>query len=185
MIRFFHFCLVLLIFPAIHTANAQPPAVDFQRDVQPLFRRHCYRCHGQTKAEGGFRLSLRKEAMGKGDSGETLISPQHPAQSLLLARLTDESLGDVMPLDSEPLSEADVSLIKRWIEAGAIWPDEVAEDRHWAYAKPIRPALPKVKTETWPKNAIDRFVLARLEREGVKPSPEAERTNSFAGSRWH
>ena len=183
MRRFFGVACVLwailaLILPgALATEPPTPPAqaVDFQRDVQPLFRRHCYRCHGQTKAEGGFRLSRRESSMGKGDSGEALISPRQPEQSLILARLTSDSLGDAMPLDSEPLSAEEIGIIKRWIEAGAPWPDKAAEDRHWAYSQPARPALPKVQDKTWPKNAVDHFILARLEKEGLTPSDPAER----------
>ncbi len=179
----FTYCLMaglVLALGLVNKARAenldpQTPAVDFKHDIQPLFRRHCYRCHGQTKAEGGFRLTSRKAALGEGDSGELLISPKQPAQSLILSRLTDDSLGDVMPLDSEPLPKADLDLIKRWIEEGASWPDEAAEDRHWAYAAPARPALPKVQNAAWPKNAIDYFVLARLEEDGLTPSDPVER----------
>ncbi len=158
---------------------ASIPKVDFQRDVQPLFRRHCYRCHGQAKAEGGFRLSHRKEALGPGDSDEPIVTPGQPDKSLLLKRLTDEAYGDVMPLDSEPLSAAEVGVIRRWIEAGAQWPDAVAEDRHWAYIKPKRPELPQVQNKAWPQNAIDYFVLARLEREGSSPSSPADRARQI------
>lgn len=175
----FSICFVIS-FVSVHVGNAEPPRkmqqpIRFQRDIQPLFRRHCYRCHGQTKAEGGFRLSRRAEALGKGDSGELLIVPKHPEKSLLLARLTDGSNGDVMPLDSESLSQSDITTIKRWIESGASWPDESAEDRHWAYQRPTRPALPQVQAKSWPQNRVDYFVLSRLEREGLTPSPAADR----------
>jgi hypothetical protein len=74
------------------------------------------------------------------------------------------------------LSAVQVDLLKRWIDAGASWPEEQgAQKKHWAYVKPGRPTLPKVKNPRWPKNPIDYFVLARLEKEGLRPSPEAER----------
>jgi mono/diheme cytochrome c family protein len=180
-LRFLCFCVLAWVtFAFTGNAAAETPAesvkaVDFQRDVQPLFRRHCYRCHGQTKSEGGFRLTRRAEALGKGDSGESIIAPKHPEKSLILTRLTNESYGDVMPLDSESLSANEIAVIKRWIETGADWPDDLAEDRHWAYIKPARPKLPKVQNENWPAGAIDHFVLSRLEREGLAPSDPAEK----------
>ncbi len=175
-----YFYGLVLVFLSDSNLVAEPPAkskpaVDFQRDVQPLFRRHCYRCHGQTKEEGGFRLSHRKLALGTGDSGEPLITPKHPEKSLLLSRLTDKSLGDVMPLDSEPLSEKDIQTLTNWIEAGAVWPDESAEDRHWAYLKPARPLPPQVSKNFTVHNPIDAFAAAQLEREGLHQSAPAER----------
>jgi hypothetical protein len=69
----------------------------------------------------------------------------------------------------------ELDILRRWIEAGAVWPDEAAEDRHWAYAQPKKAALPKTKNETWPRNTIDHFVLARLEQEGLTPNDPVER----------
>jgi len=175
-------CWLAGIEPAAAEEVSKAPApapvqvqVSFERDVQTLFRRHCYRCHGPTKAEGGFRLSTRKAAFGEGDSGEPIIVAGKPDSSLLLKRLTDEDHGDLMPLDAEPLAKHEIERITRWIAAGAEWPDSAASDIHWAYRKPARPALPPVKNRLWARNAIDRFILARLEREDLAPSPPAER----------
>ncbi len=148
--------------------------VEFARDVQPIFRRHCYRCHGRKNAEGGFQLSNRTAAFGESDSGVSPIQPGMPDESTILDRLIDPSVGDVMPLDGDPLSQAEIATIRQWIRQGADWPDTVAEDRHWAYVKPSQPALPESKTR-WGHNAIDAFVLSKLEDENLSPSPEADR----------
>ncbi len=80
----------------------------------------------------------------------------------------------------ERLSDAQVKLLRQWIESGADWPDALAGDdapwkRHWAFRPPVRPKLPAVRSSEWVRNPLDTFVLARLEKEGLKPSPEAER----------
>jgi hypothetical protein len=149
--------------------------VDFRRDIQPLFRQHCTRCHGPTNEEGGLRLTQRAAAFSTGDSGEEAIVPGDPEASLLLKRLTNEDYGDLMPLDGEPLSGREIALIRQWIEAGAVWPDDAEQDRHWAYVKPVRPTIPAIHNQRWPVNEIDVFILARLDSEGRTPSAIAER----------
>ena len=152
----------------------EPAKVNFARDVQPIFRRHCYRCHGRKNAEGGFQLSNRTSAFGESDSGVSPIKPGESEHSLLLDRLTDPSMGDLMPLDGDPLAKSEIDTIRRWIEQGADWPDSAADDQHWAYIKPVKPELP-VSNDTWGHNPIDAFVLAKLQEEQLSPSPEADR----------
>ena len=149
--------------------------VRFERDVQPILRRQCYRCHGPSQQEGGFTLARRASALGKGDSDEPLVVPGKPDQSLLIRRLHDADAGDVMPLDSKPLSSRDIDVLRHWIESGAAWPDEVAVDRHWAYVPPVRPPVPAVTNRAWPRTPVDRFILRRLEQEGIEPAEEATR----------
>src|SRR5262249_2673722 len=81
----------------------------------------------------------------------------------------------VMPARGEPLAKAQVEVIRTWINQGAVWPDDVQPQKHWAYIKPVRPSLPKVKDASWPRTPVDHFILPRLEKEGLKPSPPADR----------
>ena len=171
--------LVFLILSATAIAS-EKSATDrsnahFTNAVQPLLRRHCYRCHGPNKEEGGVRFSIRESAFGHGESDETIILPHQPDKSLILKRLTDKEYGDVMPLDAEPLAKNEIELVREWIADGAPWPDTAATDHHWAYIKPSRPATPAVEHEAWPNNEIDNFILARIEEVGLAPSEPADR----------
>src|SRR5205823_3333249 len=83
--------------------------------------------------------------------------------------------GPRMPLGFAPLPQAEIERIRAWIDQGAVWPESPDPRKHWAWMSPVRPALPRVKKAHWTRNPIDRFVLARLEGEGLKPSPAAER----------
>ena len=156
------------------TALAAP--VDFAREIQPLLADKCYDCHGPEKAKGGLRLTARPEALRGGESGEPAIVVGHGAKSPLIQRLTTAEPDDVMPQKGARLSDAEVKLLQRWIDEGAVWPENV---RHWAYVAPVRPAVPSVGA-AWPAavNAIDAFVFNRLQREGLRPSPAADK------SRW-
>ena len=163
-------------------AEAAKPAdkIDFVRDVRPIFEAHCYKCHGPEKHEGGLRLTSHKNVMQGGDSGETLITPGAPDKSRLIQLISGGDPDVRMPPEDEGslLSEAQVKLLTEWVRQGAPWTDSeeaAAKPTHWAWIKPARPALPKVSLDYWPRNDIDRFVLARLDREKLRPSPEADR----------
>jgi hypothetical protein len=127
------------------------------------------------------RLDRRASVLEGGDSGPALVPGQSGA-SLLLRRVLGTT-GKRMPMDGPPLAEADVALIRTWIDQGAPWPADSSPARqaaaadeqptHWAYRRPARPALPDVRTSGWARTAIDRFVLARLEQERLAPSHEA------------
>lgn len=177
--------LVLLCLPfwSVVSAKRQTPKIDFQRDIQPLFAAACVQCHSAKKAAGQLRLDVKSAAFKGGISGVAIV-PSNSRQSRLLARILGEGGEQRMPLGGEPLSVQQIELIRRWIDEGATWPDENTElktqntelPQHWAYAKPVRPALPNLKNKAWVRNAIDAFILARLEKEGLTPSPEADRT---------
>lgn len=153
--------------------------IDFAHDVQPIFEKSCYECHGVNKKKGGLRLDARAFVMKGGGSGAAVV-PGHAEQSLLLQYVTGANGKKRMPLNKDPLSAEQVATLKAWVDQGAVWPDALANDKaanekHWAFVKPVRPAVPEVKDKAWPKDPIDNFVLARLEKEGLTPSPEADR----------
>ncbi|MGH9802035.1 MAG: DUF1549 domain-containing protein, partial [Blastocatellia bacterium] len=157
-----------------NTQAQQSAKVDFARDIQPIFAASCARCHGEKKQAAGLRLDSKKIALAK------VIKPGKAVESELYRRVA--GLGDQarMPMGGKPLSAEQIALIKTWIEQGAQWPEESQisnskSQTHWAFIAPIRPITPKVTNASWVRNPIDAFVLARLEKEGLKPSPEADR----------
>jgi hypothetical protein len=113
-----------------------------------------------------------------------VILPGNAKASILLARVMGSDGQAKMPLGGEPLQPAQIEVLRQWIDEGAIWPssDEAQISNlkselptHWAYKKPIRPAIPAVKNQAWPRNPIDNFILARLEQAGLQPAPEASK----------
>ena len=155
--------------------------VDYLKEIKPLLRKSCYSCHGQEKQEGGLRLDVRKHALQGGDEGPVVIPGKASASSLLvLVAGLDEDRGRMPPEgEGTPLTEDQVALLRSWVDQGASWPegvDEVAASDHWAFQPLGRPALPEVKDDDWVRTPIDRFVLARLEKEGLRPSPAASRS---------
>lgn len=157
------------------TANRAAAEVDFERDVFPLLQRHCIECHGSKRVEANLRLDERAAAFRGGDSGAA-IAPKQPENSELLRRIAlPKDDAEIMPARGEALGAAEIQLIRDWIAQGAEWPEGIAVRPHWAYLPPRRPALPEVKNKAWPRTPIDYFILARLEREGLPPSPEADR----------
>ena len=146
-------------------------------------RRNCYECHGTKKARGQLRLDRKSSVFTGGMSGPA-IAPGDSENSVLVRRLLGLDGEDRMPLDKDPLPDAQIALIRRWIDQGAAWPDTAGETaaalpaqpaQHWAYVRPVRHAPPAVRNESWARTPIDRFVLATLEAEGLAPSPEASR----------
>ncbi len=162
-----------------HAAELPPAAdrnVDFITDIQPIFRASCYECHGPKKQEASFRLDHKGTALKGGEMG-VAIKPGHSADSLLI-QLVAGVKEEVMPKKGPRLSPAQVGLLRAWIDQGADWPDSAsivikeANRDHWAFKPPVRPAVPEVKSSV--SNPIDRFIAARLEKEGLKFSPPAD-----------
>jgi len=154
--------------------------IDFAKQIQPLFEKHCYECHGPRKQESGLRLDRKSAALKGGDLGIT-IQPGKSSESLLIKAVTGaaEEISQ-MPAEREPLAAEQIALLRAWIDQGAPWPEDAVDAKkdpksHWDFKAPVRPALPETKVERWPRNPIDRFILARLEKEGVPPSPETDK----------
>ena len=163
-------------------AQDKPPSVDFARDIQPILQTHCYECHGPKKTKAGLRLDRRATAMKGGETGPAIV-PGKSDQSLIVRRLLGLDDEDRMPKDEDPLPDAQIALIRTWIDQGAVWRDasgtatadqaQQEEPAHWAYRSAERPPLPEIRNSAWVRTPIDRFVLARLEKEGLAPSAEA------------
>jgi Protein of unknown function (DUF1553)/Protein of unknown function (DUF1549)/Planctomycete cytochrome C len=156
---------------AASAASGAP--LDYARDVRPILSQHCFKCHGpdEKARKGGYRLDLRKSAVEKTKSGLIPIVPGKPDESELVRRINADDDSELMPppATKKPLSAAQKDTLKRWIAEGAEYKD------HWAFVAPTQIDAPVVKQANWPRNAIDRFVLARLEAAGLKPSPAADR----------
>ncbi|WP_414662241.1 PSD1 and planctomycete cytochrome C domain-containing protein [Horticoccus sp. 23ND18S-11] len=170
--RFSVVCLLAaLLLPGAGRLLAAEP-VEFAREIQPLLASRCYDCHGPEQAKGGLRLTSLRAALKGGESGEPALIAGQGAKSLLLHRVVTTDDEDVMPQKGERLTAAEVTLLQRWIDEGAPWPENL---QHWAYVKPVRAALPAVAASLQPLNPIDHFVFARLAAEGLAPSPATDK----------
>lgn len=155
--------------------------VDFVREVQPIFQEHCYECHGEKKQKSGLRLDVKAAAFSGGDNHAPNIIAGQAEESPLIRLVTSKAEDSRMPPKGERLSAAEIATLSRWIEEGASWPEGVdlakLEDprNHWSFQPVSRPTPPGTKNRRWPRNDVDCFVLARLEQEGLKPAPEADR----------
>jgi hypothetical protein len=164
-----------------------PPAskeIDYERDVAPILSRSCYRCHGEKKHNGGLALHVRERLMEGGDEGPVVVEGKS-AESRLIHSVARTDPDYPMPPEGEgdPLSPAEVGVLRAWIDQGAKWSADGSESAktasiksdHWSFQPPRRTEPPAVRRGDWARNAIDRFVLARLDKEGLEPSPEADR----------
>ena len=177
MIRLAHFCRGLLALTALAVASpalaapASKSAADFNRDVLPILSENCFQCHGpdEKTREAKFRLDTRD---GLFRTQKPIVLPGKAAQSELFKRLITKNADDVMPppKSKKTLTPAQIETVRRWIDSGANYAT------HWAFTPPVRPAVPKVgNRQSAIGNAIDNFILARLEKEVLRPSSEAPR----------
>ena len=157
----------------VRRSEAAGAPVDFNRQIRPILAEHCYQCHGpdEAKRKAGLRLDQPEGAAQRLKSGVRAVVPGRAAESRLLEVITSADPDEHMPPAStgKQLSADQVSVLRRWIEEGATWRG------HWAYQPIADPEPPAVKQAGWGRNGIDAFVLARLESEGLAPSPEADR----------
>ncbi len=156
----------------IHVAAAAA-ALEFNRDIRPILSDKCYHCHGPDAVAKKIPLRLDSEAAAKADlgGGRHAIVDGHPESSQLIRRITAPNAAMRMPpaYSGLKLSSQEIETLRTWIAQGAKW------QKHWSFIPPKRPELPPVRHRDWPRNPIDRFVLARLERENLEPAPEADR----------
>ena len=148
---------------------AEPVAVDFTRQIQPVLAKHCYSCHGPDEAEGGLRFSDGDSALAEAESGEYAIVPGDVEASQLIQRITSQDEAERMPPEGDPISESDIELLKTWIRSGASW------KQHWAFQPPLDVQPPTIGDEKKTTHPIDAFVVSSLETAGLQPNPPAER----------
>ncbi len=170
-------------------ASGSAAAVDFVGDIKPIFVKHCYECHGPGEERGGLSLAQHALALAGGDTAPAIV-PGSADASLMVKRVTGGQ-PPAMPLDREPLADAEIELLKLWIDQGAVWPESAdeADPRHraaadhWAFRPLVKPPLPAAalaeseatQGEPSPSEVIDRFVIAGLEAAGLQFQPEADR----------
>ena len=166
---------LILTFVAIATWTRFSPAADlsFSRDVRPILADNCFKCHGhdEQQRKGKFRLDEAESAMKPGKSGHIPIVPGKTDESELVKRITASNPDDRMPpTDSNKrLTVQQIGTLKQWVSQGAKY------EAHWAFVPPVRSDVPEVRGKDWIRTPIDTFVLARLEKEGIHPSPEADK----------
>ncbi len=171
---FFQIFLVAIVFAPISVGAfaADPTApLSFNRDIRPIFAEHCFKCHGQDGAvrKAGLRLDNLEGVTVALESGHQALVPGNSDASTLLQRVATTEADERMPPEGEGLDAAEVETLRTWIAQGAPF------EPHWAYIAPVKPEEPPVKDVAWPKNDIDRFVLARMEAAGLTPAPPANR----------
>ncbi len=160
--------VLALVVPAL-----QPAAdVDFARQIQPIFAESCYGCHGPKVQMGGLRLDVRPAA--------NIIAPGASAKSLIIQRVASTDAHTRMPLGGPALSAEKIELLRKWVDAGAAWPDSSSASAgsakpHWAFVAPVRPPVPPITQSGWGHNPIDAFVMKGWQKADLKPAPEADR----------
>jgi len=162
--------------PGSASAGAADRPVDFTREVRTILSNNCFFCHGPDPKErkggkDGLRFDTPEGMLADLGDGAMAVVPGNPEKSLLMTRVRSTNPDEVMPPKStgKKLSPHEVELLNDWIKQGAKYAS------HWSYSKPVRPELPKVQAASWPRNEVDRFILARLEKEALKSSVEADR----------
>ncbi len=178
MIRAAHF--VLLPWMAAAAQTGSEGVQFFESRIRPLLHNHCATCHNAQQKNSGLSLESRESLLDGGNRGHA-AQPGEPEASLMI-EVVEQNGALKMPLGGKKLSSQQIADLRRWIEIGLPWPDTraaaprpSAASRHWSF-QPVRDDPPPAVGNTrWPRNDLDRFVLARLEREGIAPSPEAGR----------
>jgi hypothetical protein len=158
---------------AAGAAGAPNDPIQFNRDIRPILSEHCFTCHGPDDSKRQSKLRLDLEPTAKGDlGGHFAVVPGEPASSEMIRRVSSSDIARRMPpawSGAAKLKDGEIDLLTRWIAQGAPW------QKHWSFIPPDRPNPPAVSDRAWPKNPIDNFVMARLDREGLKPSLEADK----------
>src|SRR3989441_751589 len=165
-------CIGICSVAAAGDSHSAP--VHFNRDIRPILSERCFTCHGPDKANRKTNMHFDTEegAFTPLASGGLAIVRGDPSKSMMVQRISSDNEAFRMPpayFGLPKLPPREIELIRRWIEQGATW------QKHWSLIPPERPPLPRVNHKGWASNPIDNFILARLEREGLAPSPEADR----------
>jgi hypothetical protein len=174
--------VLLSVTVGCHTGQSRPQIasgaqhLDFNQDVQPILAANCFSCHGPDPEmrKAGLRLDLEESAFRKRPGHPDAIVPGHPEQSELIKRIESKDPHHLMPQstqgEAKPMKAADIAILREWVRAGAVYRP------HWAFEKPARSAQPAVaQKDGWVRTPIDAFILARMKKEGLYPSPEADK----------
>lgn len=160
----------------------------FEKKIRPILVSHCYNCHSaDTKPAGGLRVDDYKGILAGGDAGPGIV-PGDPDKSLILRRIRHEDPKRRMPKEGDPLTDTQIADLAEWIKQGAVWPKEklpstLGKERpkyaqlrtnHWAWQPLVSPKVPVVKDAQWPKDDLDRFILAKLEEKILRPVTDAD-----------
>lgn len=171
--------LSVLVGVALWVLSSPLMAADFNTDIRPILEKHCLSCHGSQKQEGGLRLDQRAAAMRGGDSYAPVVVPKSSDTSPLFQFVSRDDADLKMPPKGDRLSAAEVQTLKEWIDAGAEWPDSVADigqkSAHWSFQPLVRPEVPGQAGMPVPPHAIDAFVRAKLAEQHLAPNPPADR----------
>jgi mono/diheme cytochrome c family protein len=161
-------CAALAALAGFAHAQGRDAPIDFNRDVRPILSNNCFQCHGPDEKvrKAKLRLDTRDGAT------ESVVVAGKPEKSALVERVASGELDKVMPpvKSGKKLTPREIEILTKWVKEGANYA------QHWSYVKPVRPAVPEVRNpQSAIRNPIDAFILARLEKEGLKPAPEADR----------
>ncbi|HAV61637.1 MAG TPA: hypothetical protein DCY13_04640, partial [Verrucomicrobiales bacterium] len=144
--------------------QAGAAAVDYAQHIKPLLAKHCYECHGPQKQKSNLRLDAREYVFHSTDAEDWVIQPRLAKESELLRRVAADDEDERMPPRGDRLRDDEIALLRSWIEAGAAWPEDEPPLRHWAYERPVQPALPASFAGEHP---VDAFVRGRLREHGL------------------
>jgi Protein of unknown function (DUF1553)/Protein of unknown function (DUF1549)/Planctomycete cytochrome C len=174
----FSISLLLLLLLLANWVGLSKEPVHFNTQVKPIFNKKCISCHGGVKKNGGFSMMNREELLRPNESGKPAIVPGKPNESELMRRVTHHDPEERMPYEAAPLSNAEIATLRQWIKEGAVW------GTHWAYV-PVQPVqVPALKgflglfpqkNSDWAKSDIDKFILAEMQKQGLNPSPKADK----------
>lgn len=174
----FSISLLLLLLLLANWVGLNQEPVHFNTQVKPIFNKKCISCHGGVKKNGGFSMMNRAEMLRPNESGKPAIVPGKPNESELMRRITHHDPEERMPFEAAPLSNSEIATLRQWIKEGAIW------GTHWAYV-PVQPVqVPSLKgflglfpqkNSDWAKSDIDKFILAEMQKQGLNPSPKADK----------
>ena len=166
--------ILLLVVTALQPAVAAEP--DYDREVKPILRAHCFRCHGVRKQEADLRLDTAAAAL-KGSENGSVIVPRQPDKSRLLHRVRSQDKETRMPPEGAALSAREIATLTAWIGSGAKHPDDELPESdptdHWAFRPPVRPAVPRPTDSAWIRNPIDAFLATQHRQQGLVHSHSA------------
>ncbi|MEE2842978.1 MAG: DUF1549 domain-containing protein, partial [Planctomycetota bacterium] len=164
--------ILLLGSVSVHAIESQPEKLQYNRDIRPILSHACFTCHGPdaTARKAELRLDVRADALRETESGALPIVPGKATASELIQRISNADLSQRMPPEGHAaLTAEQIETLTHWINQGAEY------QQHWAFITPTKVEIPTVKNQSWTRNSIDKFVLARLEQSNLKPNDQADR----------